>query len=155
MSLGFLIDVDLDDDEEEEEENAYHSSKIGTEEAENVTGQDEFSTTKDFTEHSSFTGVENVTDLAYLMKEKMLLVLKMNMLDPKKVINKMGDRDRSDVRGQVYSILESPAFELYTTEQRIKVAMILCKDDKRMELFLRMGEHDRQTMMWMAVHDKL
>ncbi|KAH0663650.1 hypothetical protein KY285_028637 [Solanum tuberosum] len=68
---------------------------------------------------------------------------------------KMGDRDRSDVRGQVYSILESPAFELYTTEQRIKAAMILCKDDKKMKLFLRMGEHNRQTMMWMVVHDKL
>ncbi|KAH0743471.1 hypothetical protein KY290_031464 [Solanum tuberosum] len=43
MSLGFLIDVDLDDDEEEEEEeNSYHSSKIGTEEAENVTGPSVF-----------------------------------------------------------------------------------------------------------------
>ncbi|KAH0696134.1 hypothetical protein KY290_013500 [Solanum tuberosum] len=68
MSLGFLIDVDLDDDddddeeeEEEEEENAYHNSKIGTEEAENATGQDEFGTTEDFTEPSSFTGAENVT----------------------------------------------------------------------------------------------
>ncbi|XP_069153267.1 uncharacterized protein [Solanum lycopersicum] len=88
MSLGFPIDVDLDDDEEEEE-NVYHSSKVGTEEAENATGQGEFATTEDFTEPSSFTRAENVTDLAYLMKEKMLLVLKMNMLDPEKVINKV------------------------------------------------------------------
>jgi len=36
MSLGFPIDVDLDDDDEEE--NAYHSSKVSTEEAENATG---------------------------------------------------------------------------------------------------------------------
>ena len=71
------------------------------------------------------------------------------------LIEKMGDRDRSDVRRQVYSILESPAFELYPTEHRIKAAMILCNGDKKMELFLRMGEHDRQTMMWMVVHDKL
>ena len=67
----------------------------------------------------------------------------------------MGNRDRSDVRGQVYSIIESPVFELYTTKQHIKVAMIPCKDDKKMELFLRMGEHDRQTLMCMVVHDKL
>ncbi|KAH0633713.1 hypothetical protein KY284_036499 [Solanum tuberosum] len=193
MSLGFLIDVDLDD--EEEEENAYHSSKIA----------------KDFTEHSSFTGAENVTGPSVFNegenvvgsenehagsrkshkqgeyskrsssnvneKEKskkrkkiveddsetflkgMMEVMK-NFIESQdkrigSLIEKTGDRDRSDVRGQVYSILESPAFELYTTEQRIKAAMILCKDDKKMELFLRMGEHDRQTMMWMAVHDKL
>ncbi|KAH0738435.1 hypothetical protein KY290_037144 [Solanum tuberosum] len=210
MSLGFLIDVDLDDDEEEEE-NAYHSSKIGTEEAENVTGQDEFATAKDFTEHSSFTGAENVTgpsvfnegenvvgsenehagsrkshkqceyskrsssnvnekekskkrkkivedDSETFLKGMMEVMKNFTESQDKRIgslIEKMGDRDRSDVRGQVYSILESPAFELYTTEQRIKAAMILCKDDKKMELFLRMGEHDRQTMMWMAVHDKL
>ena len=67
MSLGFPIDVDLDDDddeeeeEEEEEENVYHSSKFGTEEAENATGHGGFATTKDFTEPSSFTRAENVT----------------------------------------------------------------------------------------------
>ncbi|KAG5615685.1 hypothetical protein H5410_015509 [Solanum commersonii] len=32
------------------------------------------------------------------------------------LIEKMGDRDRSDARGHDYSILESPVFELYTTE---------------------------------------
>ncbi|KAG5625147.1 hypothetical protein H5410_010365 [Solanum commersonii] len=211
MSLGFLIDVDLDDDEEEEEENAYHSSKIGTEEAENATGQDEFATTEDFTEPSSFTRAENVTgpsvfnegenvtgsenehagsqkshkqgeyskrsssnvnekekskkrkkivedDSETFLKGMVEVMKNFTESQDKRIgslIEKMGDRDRSDVRGQVYSILESPAFELYTIEQRIKVAMILCKDNKKMELFLRMGEHDRQTMMWMAVHDKL
>ncbi|KAH0690201.1 hypothetical protein KY290_018443 [Solanum tuberosum] len=60
MSLGFPIDVDLDDDEEEEE-NAYHNSKVGTEEAENATGQGGFATAEDFTEPSSFTRAENVT----------------------------------------------------------------------------------------------
>ena len=67
----------------------------------------------------------------------------------------MGNRDRSDVRGQVYSIIESPVFELCTTKQRTKAAMILSNDHKNMELFLRMGEHDRQTLMCMVVHDKL
>ncbi|KAG5596310.1 hypothetical protein H5410_037542 [Solanum commersonii] len=60
-SLGFPIDVDLDDDDEEEEENVYHNSKVGTEEAENATGQGGFATAEDFTEPSSFTGAENVT----------------------------------------------------------------------------------------------
>nr|XP_016463666.1 PREDICTED: uncharacterized protein LOC107786664 [Nicotiana tabacum] len=30
------------------------------------------------------------------------------------LIDKIGDRDRSDIRGKIYSILESPAFELYS-----------------------------------------
>ena len=60
MSLGFPIDVDLDDDEEEEE-NAYHSSTVVTEEAENATGQGGFAIAEDFTEPSSFTRAENVT----------------------------------------------------------------------------------------------
>ncbi|KAG5620526.1 hypothetical protein H5410_005744 [Solanum commersonii] len=191
------------DMKEEEEENAYHSSKIGIEEAENATGQNEFATAKDFTEPSSFIGAENVTgpsifnegenvtgsenehagsrkshkqseyskrsssnvnekekskkrkkivedDSETFLKGMMEVMKNFTESQDKRIgslIEKMGDRDRSDVRGQVYSILESPAFELYTTEQRIKAAMILCKDDKEMELFLRMGEHDRQTMM--------
>ncbi|KAK6784593.1 hypothetical protein RDI58_018048 [Solanum bulbocastanum] len=55
MSLGFPIDVDLDDDDEEEE-NAYHSSKVGTEEAENATGQGGFATAEDFTKAENVTG---------------------------------------------------------------------------------------------------
>ncbi|PHU07416.1 hypothetical protein BC332_23905 [Capsicum chinense] len=40
------------------------------------------------------------------------------------LIEKLGERDRSDVCGQIYSILKSPVFlELYTVEQRIKAAM--------------------------------
>ncbi|KAG5618387.1 hypothetical protein H5410_018211 [Solanum commersonii] len=194
MSLGFPIDVELDDDEEEE--NAYHNSKVGTEKAENATGQGEFAIAEDFTEPSSFTGAENVTgpsvfnegenvagkyskrsssnvnekekskkrkkivkdDSETFLKGMMEVMKNFTESQDKRIgslIEKMGDRDRSDVRGQVYSILESHVFELYTTEQRIKAAMILYKEDKKMELFLRIGEHDRQTMMWMVVHDKL
>ncbi|XP_070027717.1 uncharacterized protein [Nicotiana sylvestris] len=51
------------------------------------------------------------------------------------LIERIGDRDRSNIRGQIYSILESPVFELYTIEQRIKASMILCDGDKKMELF--------------------
>uniref|UniRef100_M0ZK88 RNase H family protein n=1 Tax=Solanum tuberosum TaxID=4113 RepID=M0ZK88_SOLTU len=209
MSLGFLIDVDLDDDEEEEE-NAYHSSKIGTKLKMSLDKMNLLQL-KVSPNIVHLLELKMSLDLAYLMKEKnvtgsenehagsqkshkqgeyskrsssnvnekekskkrkkiveddsetflkgMMEVMK-NFTESQdkrigSLIEKMGDRDRSDVRGQVYSILESPVFELYTTEQRIKAAMILCKDDKKMELFLRMGEHDRQTMMWMVVHDKL
>ncbi|KAF3668474.1 Glutamyl-tRNA(Gln) amidotransferase subunit B, chloroplastic/mitochondrial [Capsicum annuum] len=56
MSLGFLIDVD-----DEEEGDVYHSSKIGTGEAENVAGYSAFTTDEDATESSSFGGAENAT----------------------------------------------------------------------------------------------
>ena len=71
------------------------------------------------------------------------------------LIDKIGNRDQSDLRDQIYSIIESPMFELYSIEQRIKATMILCDDVKNMELFIRMGELERQTMMFMMINDKL
>ncbi|XP_016487847.1 uncharacterized protein LOC107807907 [Nicotiana tabacum] len=71
------------------------------------------------------------------------------------LIDKIGDRDRSDIRGEIYSILESPAFELYSIQERIKATMILCEDVKKMELFLRMGELECQTIMLMIINGKL
>uniref|UniRef100_M1BAB8 RNase H family protein n=1 Tax=Solanum tuberosum TaxID=4113 RepID=M1BAB8_SOLTU len=71
------------------------------------------------------------------------------------LIDKIGNRDQSDLRDQIYSIIESPIFELYSTEQRIKATMVLCDDVKKMELFIRMGELERQTMMFMIINDKL
>ncbi|KAM3382186.1 hypothetical protein P3S68_007759 [Capsicum galapagoense] len=56
MSLGFFIDVD-----DEEEGDVYHSSKIGTGEAENAAGYSAFTTAEDATESSSFGGAENAT----------------------------------------------------------------------------------------------
>ncbi|KAH0746376.1 hypothetical protein KY285_008033 [Solanum tuberosum] len=61
------------------------------------------------------------------------------------LIDKIGNRDKSDLRDKIYSIIESPIFELYSTEQRIKATMVLCDDVKKMEL--RMGELERQTMI--------
>ncbi|XP_059293012.1 uncharacterized protein LOC132046404 [Lycium ferocissimum] len=55
------------------------------------------------------------------------------------LIDKIGDRDLSDLHGQIYSILESPAFELYSGEQRIKATMILCDDVRKMNLFFTYG----------------
>ncbi|KAH0706097.1 hypothetical protein KY285_010626 [Solanum tuberosum] len=39
------------------------------------------------------------------------------------LIDKIGNRDQSDLRDQIYSIIESPIFDLYSTEQRIKATM--------------------------------
>ncbi|KAG5573851.1 hypothetical protein H5410_063617, partial [Solanum commersonii] len=39
------------------------------------------------------------------------------------LFDKIGNRDQSDLRDQIYSIFESPIFELYSTEQRIKATM--------------------------------
>ncbi|XP_049343051.1 uncharacterized protein LOC125831096 [Solanum verrucosum] len=66
------------------------------------------------------------------------------------LIDKIGNRDHSDMRGQIYSIIESPTFDLYTIEQRIKAKKVICEDVKNMEIFLRMGELERQTMMFMS-----
>ncbi|KAK4724505.1 hypothetical protein R3W88_027284 [Solanum pinnatisectum] len=71
------------------------------------------------------------------------------------LIDKIGNRDHSDMRGKIYSIIESPTFDLYTIEQRIKAKKVICEDVKNMEIFLRMGELERQTMMFMVVNDKL
>ncbi|KAK6791315.1 hypothetical protein RDI58_010396 [Solanum bulbocastanum] len=71
------------------------------------------------------------------------------------LIDKIGNRDHSDMGGQIYSIIESPTFDLYTIEQRIKDKKVICEDVKNMEIFLHMGELERQTMMFMVVNDKL
>lgn len=52
------------------------------------------------------------------------------------LINMILNRDQFDLLDQIYSIIESPIFELYSTEQRIKATMVLCDDVKKMELFI-------------------
>lgn len=74
--------------------NAYHNFKFGTREDENSTGQGGFAKAKDSNKPSSFTRVKMSLHLMYLLKENMLLtvlleLLKMNMIDPNKLINKM------------------------------------------------------------------
>ncbi|XP_016484550.1 uncharacterized protein LOC107805084 [Nicotiana tabacum] len=71
------------------------------------------------------------------------------------LIDKIDNCDRSDIRSEIYSILESPAFELYSVQEYIKATMILCEDVKKMKLFLRMGELEHQTMMFMIINGKL
>ncbi|KAG5596181.1 hypothetical protein H5410_037413 [Solanum commersonii] len=178
MSLGFAIDVDLDDDDGEE--NAYHSSKVSTKKAENVTGQGGFATAEDFIEPSSFTGDENVTgpsvfnegenvvgseyehagsrknkskkrkkivedDSETFLKGMMEVMKNFTESQDKRIgslIEKMGNRD--DLMFVVKFILSLNPMYLSCTPH-IKTAMILCKDDKIMELFLRMGEPDRSV----------
>ncbi|KAK6775897.1 hypothetical protein RDI58_026898 [Solanum bulbocastanum] len=71
------------------------------------------------------------------------------------LIDKIGNRDKSDLRDQIYSIIESPIFELYSTEKRIKPIMVLCDGVKKLELFICMGELEHQTMMFMIINVKL
>lgn len=52
------------------------------------------------------------------------------------LIDMILNRDQFDLLDQIYSIIESPIFELYSTEQRIKATMVLCDDVKKMELFI-------------------
>lgn len=44
------------------------------------------------------------------------------------LIDKIRDRDRSDIPGEIYSILESPAFKLCSVQEHIKATIILCED---------------------------
>ncbi|KAF3665155.1 putative ABC transporter B family member 25-like [Capsicum annuum] len=71
------------------------------------------------------------------------------------LIDKIGIHDHSDTHDQVYAIIESPVFDLYTIEQHIKAKMVICRDMQKMEIFLRISELKRQTLMFMVVNDKL
>lgn len=174
MSLGFLINVD--DDEYEDE--ASHGPNAPTEEAENTenayargsprehTGssekQGEYAKTSSSSVNEKEKGKKKkrvVEDVNETFLKSMTEVMKIFTESQDKrigsLIEKIGNRDHSDMRGQIYSIIESPTFDLYTIEQRIKAKKVICEDVKNMEIFLRMGEHERHTMMFMVVNDKL
>ncbi|KAF3633006.1 putative HUA2-like protein 3-like [Capsicum annuum] len=71
------------------------------------------------------------------------------------LIEKLGQCDRSDVRCQVYSILKSPVFfELYTVQQRIKAATVLCKDDKKNGVIYKMELVDKVIPRFSVLRDK-
>ncbi|KAM3322176.1 hypothetical protein P3S67_003327 [Capsicum chacoense] len=71
------------------------------------------------------------------------------------LIDKIKIRDHYDMCDQVYAIIEYPTFDLYTIEKRIKAKMFIYGNVKKMKIFLRMGELERQTMIFMIVNDKL
>ncbi|KAG5572168.1 hypothetical protein H5410_061934 [Solanum commersonii] len=51
-----------------------------------------------------------------------------------------GERDLSEIRGKVLSIIGSPAFEIYNSDERVKATMGITQDIKRMEFFLSINE---------------
>ncbi|KAH0707617.1 hypothetical protein KY289_012693 [Solanum tuberosum] len=61
------------------------------------------------------------------------------------LIDKLGERDLSEIRGKIFSIIGSPAFEIYSSDERVKAAMGITQDIKRMEFFLSISELERHT----------
>ncbi|KAG5616407.1 hypothetical protein H5410_016231 [Solanum commersonii] len=56
------------------------------------------------------------------------------------LIDKLGERDLSEIRGKIFYIIGSPAFEIYNSDERVKAAMGITQDIKRMEFFLSIDE---------------
>ncbi|KAH0636006.1 hypothetical protein KY290_036406 [Solanum tuberosum] len=48
------------------------------------------------------------------------------------LIDKLGERDLSEIHGKIFSIIGFPAFEIYNSDERVKVAMEITQDIKRM-----------------------
>ncbi|XP_049372455.1 uncharacterized protein LOC125837364 [Solanum verrucosum] len=71
------------------------------------------------------------------------------------LIDKLEERDLSEIRGKIFSIIGSPAFEIYNSDERVKAAMGITQDIKRMEFFLSISELERHSMIWMIINDKL
>ncbi|KAH0783038.1 hypothetical protein KY290_002636 [Solanum tuberosum] len=71
------------------------------------------------------------------------------------LIDKLGERDLSEIRGKIFSIIGSPAFEIYNSNEQVKAAMGITQDIKRMEFFLSISELERHSMIWMIINDKL
>ncbi|PHU16083.1 Heat shock cognate 70 kDa protein 2 [Capsicum chinense] len=98
MSLTFLIAVD-----DKEEGDIYHSSKVGTREAENTTGHSAFTTAKMPLNLVHLVELKMPLDLVCLLEERMSLDLvlehlKMKMLDPDRLIKKTFSMERSFAR---------------------------------------------------------
>ncbi|KAH0643217.1 hypothetical protein KY290_035430 [Solanum tuberosum] len=184
MSLGFLINVDDDEYEDEASHgpNAPAEEAENTDTRHNFTQtteneyargsphehtgpsekQGEYAKTSSSSVNEKEKGKKRkrvVEDVNETFLKSMAEVMKFFTESQDKrigsLIEKIGNRDHSDMRGQIYSIIESPTFDLYTIEQRIKAKKVICEDVKNMEIFLRMGELERHTMMFMVVNDKL
>ncbi|KAG5626068.1 hypothetical protein H5410_011286 [Solanum commersonii] len=59
------------------------------------------------------------------------------------LIDKLGERDLSEICGKIFSIIGSPAFEIYNSDERVKAAMRITQDIKRMKFFLSISELER------------
>ncbi|KAG5586447.1 hypothetical protein H5410_046881 [Solanum commersonii] len=165
MSLGFPVDLDGD-----EEAGSSHRPNVTMGEAGNATGATTFLEASQNENAGAFepeeAGSQQTNKQGQYTKRSSNVNEKEKCKKRKKIpendseiflkgMVEIGNRDQSDLRDQIYSIIESPIFDLYSTEQRIKATMVLCDDVKKMELFIRMGELERQTMMFMIINDKL
>ncbi|KAF3613100.1 hypothetical protein FXO37_36521 [Capsicum annuum] len=160
MTLGFPVTVDEDEDENEdshgsdiateESENAYtRPSFIGASGNEYARGAphertDTFEKQDEYAKKSSSSFNEKekskkrkrvVEDVHETFLKSMTKVIKVFIESQDKrigaLIEKIGIRDHFDMRVQVYSIIESSAFDLYTIEKRIKATMVICGDVKK------------------------
>ncbi|KAF3617407.1 hypothetical protein FXO38_33998 [Capsicum annuum] len=172
MTLGFPVTVDEDEDENEdshgsdiateESENAYtRPSFIGASGNEYARGAphertDTFEKQDEYAKKSSSSFNEKekskkrkrvVEDVHETFLKSMTKVIKVFIESQDKrigaLIEKIGIRDHFDMRVQVYSIIESSAFDLYTIEKRIKATMVICGDVKKW----------KSSYVWLAVLD--
>ncbi|KAK4711596.1 hypothetical protein R3W88_006109 [Solanum pinnatisectum] len=136
MSLGFPIDLDGDEEATSQNENAdpfepeeaesQQTNKQGeyTKRSSNVNEKENCKTRKKISENDSETFLKGMVEVIKIFTDSQ--DKRMGAL-----IDKIGNRDQSDLRDQIYSIIESPIFELYSTEQRVKATMVLCDDVKK------------------------
>uniref|UniRef100_A0A3Q7H9A3 Uncharacterized protein n=1 Tax=Solanum lycopersicum TaxID=4081 RepID=A0A3Q7H9A3_SOLLC len=52
------------------------------------------------------------------------------------LIDKLGECDLSKIRGKIFSIIGSPAYEIYNSDERVKAAMGITQDINTMEFFV-------------------
>lgn len=69
------------------------------------------------------------------------------------MIDKLGELHLFEIHGKIFSIIGSPAFDIYNSDKRVKVAMEISQDIKRTEFFLSISELERHTMIWMIIID--
>uniref|UniRef100_A0A3Q7H3Y1 Uncharacterized protein n=1 Tax=Solanum lycopersicum TaxID=4081 RepID=A0A3Q7H3Y1_SOLLC len=68
------------------------------------------------------------------------------------LIDKLGERDLSEIRGKIFSIIGSPAYEIYNSDERVKATMGITQDIKRMEFFLSIIEIERHKCPQMCIY---
>ncbi|XP_060168667.1 uncharacterized protein LOC132599354 isoform X2 [Lycium barbarum] len=179
--LGFLIEVDDEDDEEDarhepdvapgEDENAYRPSRASQSAdraSESVNTEHQQNQQQGKNTRSSSSNVNDkerskkrkrtVEDVNETALRDLVDVMKEFTANHSKtmgaLIDMYGARDESEIRGKVLDILSSPTYqELYSPDQQIKASMGLTSDVRKMDLFLRMGELQRQNIVWMIVND--
>ncbi|KAK4731325.1 hypothetical protein R3W88_024313 [Solanum pinnatisectum] len=157
MSVGFPIVVV---DEPNVSTGATQSPFTAQDEPNESTGaaQSSFTTQKGETHQSQKQGKTAEDDNEIVLKCLMEVMKQFTESHDKRMtslIDKLGECDLSEIRGKIFSIIGSPAFEIYNSDERVKVAMEITQDIKRMEFFLSISELERHSVIWMIINDKL